>query len=169
MLFKWLIFRDRSNCAVAPAPYFGLSGDVTMLYHSDVILKSPHMKVKGHRSSSNYQFQGHWTQMFPVRWQQIMMYLMLHAPVGLLSNFALLVGGGGEGWDPLLNRHHFGLITYPGLKEREGKRKTLRSPNVGLQPTTLGLWVPCSTDWVIQARVLILTALTILGLLPTRA
>ena len=35
--------------------------------------------------------------MFPVRWQQIMMYLMLHAPVGLLSNFALLVGGGGEG------------------------------------------------------------------------
>ena len=51
------------------------------------------------------------------------------------------VGGGGEGRDetPLLTRHHFGLITYPGLKEREGKRKTLRSPNVGLQPTTLGL------------------------------
>ena len=53
-----------------------------------------------------------------------MMYLMLHAPVGLLSNFALLVGGG-EGRDetPLLTRHHFGLITYPGLKEREGNVK----------------------------------------------
>ena len=46
------------------------------------------------------------------------------------------VGGGGEGRDetPLLNRHHFGLITYPGLKEREGKRKHYGRPMWGSIP-----------------------------------
>ena len=41
--------------------------------------------------------------------------------------------------------NHIGFITYPGVKETKGKRKTLRSSNVGLEPTTLGLRVPCST------------------------
>ena len=33
-----------------------------------------------------------------------------------------------------------------GMLKQNEKPKTLHAPNVGLEPTTLGLRVPCSTD-----------------------
>ena len=36
-------------------------------------------------------------------------------------------------------------------KDRHEEGQNKKSPNVGLEPTTLGLRVPCSTDWANQA------------------
>ena len=64
-----LVFWDRDNHSVAlDSGYCRPSGDVISSYSDDLMSRSPSMKVmdkvKGHRSRSYRQFQGHWPRRF---------------------------------------------------------------------------------------------------------
>ena len=64
-----LVFWDHDNHSVAlDSGYCRPSGDVISSYSDDLMSRSPSMKVmdkvKGHRSRSYRQFQGHWPRRF---------------------------------------------------------------------------------------------------------